>query len=309
MKNTKTLFSFLLLFIASIPYAQSSYGGCSAGKIKHFDGLSLSKFEEHYNLIRNSSMESTKDGSLCADELIPFHKVTNENYNETTLYGMNIKGKTTERFPENIPYIYQDENYNFNPSGDPRGGVTNLSYHVIAASLSKSKVYGKKVIISIDRDLFPLDTYGLEINKGDGTSTYFTLFPKTIYETTSLAEKIEINYNSYGTKNITIRLLTWNGKYCYGKKVLNGFDIKLKLEVSAENFSDEITLETNPVQDIATFKTMERILSIKIYDYSRTELASIVDSNKIDLSNLSRGNYIYVVTTVNRIKSGHLLKE
>ena len=79
-----------------------------------------------------------------------------------------------------------------------------------------------------------------------------------------------------------------------------------------KNFSTEdlISFYPNPAKNTINFETKETILKVEIYDISGRILSSnSVIENKIDVSNLKTGNYIFKVFTENGIISSKIIKE
>ncbi|RXR21598.1 DUF7619 domain-containing protein [Flavobacterium stagni] len=74
--------------------------------------------------------------------------------------------------------------------------------------------------------------------------------------------------------------------------------------------NNEIITYPNPVKDILSFKTSNRILKVEIYDTTGRILSSnSVHENKVDLSQLRSGNYILKVYTNKEIVRTKIVKD
>jgi hypothetical protein len=75
-------------------------------------------------------------------------------------------------------------------------------------------------------------------------------------------------------------------------------------------FKDEIIIYPNPVKDILHFKTEKDIFKLEILDLTGRLLSSdSISENKIDLSELIKGNYILKIYTENGIMNYKIIKE
>lgn len=93
--------------------------------------------------------------------------------------------------------------------------------------------------------------------------------------------------------------------------ITNNFSTTIQNPLANNQFeSAKLSVYPNPVKDILYFKTNEDVLKVEVYDLAgRILSSSSVLENKIDLSNLNKGNYIIKIYSAETITNTKILKE
>jgi hypothetical protein len=91
------------------------------------------------------------------------------------------------------------------------------------------------------------------------------------------------------------------------QKSFNSFDLKVNENLSvSENDNKSFKLYPNPVKDILIYDSGKSIEKLEIYDIAGAmKKIKIIDYNKLDVSNLSKGVYILKVYFKNNISQTH----
>lgn len=93
--------------------------------------------------------------------------------------------------------------------------------------------------------------------------------------------------------------------------ITNNFSTTIQNPLANNQFeSAKLSVYPNPVKDILYFKTNEDVLKVEVYDLAgRILSSSSVNGNKINLSNLNKGNYIIKIYSAETITNTKILKE
>ena len=95
--------------------------------------------------------------------------------------------------------------------------------------------------------------------------------------------------------------------YNYSTNITTGKIVIVKdksLAVDNVLKSNKITIYPNPVSNYLKIDTDKKFIEIKLYDYSGNIIKTLdAKEREFDVSNISSGNYLLIMTDINNIKT------
>lgn len=200
---------------------------------------------------------------------------------------------------------------------DPDGNIFNMSVNMSALNLNNgSTMFGLPQLIALPYD----DTYSpcmdnLTLIDPEVNSIFTYNVGKNIktmnnYEVTADQSVI---MNAGNSITLLPNTYIWSYKYIAkivpcnpnavnknSNKIRTQAPIRMVLELDKEErlkLDKDITIYPNPVTDILTVQSSEKINDIEIYDISGKKIKVTTNDNKVNVKNLPSGSYIIRLTT------------
>lgn len=143
-----------------------------------------------------------------------------------------------------------------------------------------------------------LEDYKVYISTTGNQTTNFTTILKTVTNQPSSGSSHTVSLNSYAGQNVYIAFRNdSNDQYLM---LLDNIKITgtTSLAVSeASKAEARISVYPNPVSEVLTIKSKEKISTVEIFDQSGRKMNVNLDGDKINVRNLAAGNYIINIET------------
>lgn len=266
------------------------------GQINSYNGNSIN------NLIRIN-----EDGSIDNTFNLPFNCSGNNQFVYSIAFLNNSKILVSGKIPST--------------SGTIQGNILRLnndwtidnSFNYFDVSTTKTP---KRLIIQPDDKIL---VSGNSYSSSNGYTPYFVrLESDGSFSDLNLSNIFKKNYNNNTDTFIEDILLQDDGKIIVtGNFNYFGYQTKRKIlrlnnnVLSTTEFNvNDIFIFPNPVEDILTIDFNENINKIEIYDYlGRLIIDKKIHNNKIDLSEISKGNYAIKLYSEEKVISKKFIKK